>query len=302
MYYKQDRYYHVRRGKWTPLGAQYVTAISKWAGMEGAVQGGYTVAHALEAYIADGEPRLSPATLRGYRNQERHINDVWGVVALEDVTRPEVREWLHAHKSVYAANRKLALLKAALNFAVEKGWLAENPAKGVRRLPGEQARRRVATRDELVKLGEAARPMWRAILSVELLTGMRTRDLRLLDQRNLTPDGIRITHNKTRHETLFQWTDGLRLAVNMAIDAQKVRSLYVFPTRAGGPYTADGFRTEWHKLRAAAGVEGLQFKDLRRTAATFQDDLEAARALLGHTDSRITSRVYRPIDIARPKA
>lgn len=304
MHYRQGRYYHVRRvtgkPKWTPLGDAYVAAIGKWAQIEGAGESALTVAQAIESYLLDGAARLRPTTLRNYRNQADHINDVWGAMALADVTRPDVREWLHAHSSVYAANRKLALFKAALNYAVEKGWLAENPARGVRRLTGEQPRTRIATREEIVKLGDIATPMWRAIISVELLTGMRPADLRTLMRSQLQDDGIPVRQSKTGHRVTYEWTPGLRLAIDMALQAQRVPSLYVFPARGNGPYTADGFKTVWHKLRAAAGIHGLQFRDLRRTAGVFASDLEAARALLGHTDSRITSRVYRPDERAKP--
>ena len=58
--------------------------------------------------------------------------------------------------------------------------------------------------------------------------------------------------------------------------------------------------TMWHRLKHAAGVPDLQFRDLRRSAATNADSLEAARALLGHTSSVITRRVYMRRERVKP--
>ena len=87
--------------------------------------------------------------------------------------------------------------------------------------------------------------------------------------------------------------------IQRVLEIPKAPSLYAFPSRRGGPYSADGFKTVWHRLRAKADIEGLQFRDLRRTAANFASDLQAAQALLGHTDARITVRVYRTRNKAR---
>ena len=58
--------------------------------------------------------------------------------------------------------------------------------------------------------------------------------------------------------------------------------------------------TTWRRLFARAGVEGLQFRDLRRTAATQAATLEDARDLLGHTSTAITRRVHRTWNRVRP--
>ena len=197
------------------------------------------------------------------------------------------------------ANRHLALLRAAYGYAVELGWCEHNPAAGIRRRT-ERPRRRVATPAELSTLADAAKPLWRALIATAVLTGMREGELRVLRRDALIEDGVVVTRTKTGTESLIEWTPALREAIGAALDAPRVESLYVFPSQRGGPYSQERFGTVWRELCTRAGIEGLQFRDLRRTAATQAKTLEDARALLGHSTTAITSRVYRTRDRVRP--
>jgi len=46
------------------------------------------------------------------------------------------------------------------------------------------------------------------------------------------------------------------------------RSTVILTSTDEKPWTADGFRSSWRKARAAAGITGLTFNDLRGTAVT----------------------------------
>ena len=304
LHYSDGGYYHVRRfggGKprWRRVGREYAEALREWARLEGATQDARTVAQAIEAYLVERGPELAPKTRKGYQSSANRIAEWAGAVYLDELTRPDVRRWLHARSAVVSANRDLALLRATYAHAIERGWCEGNPAASVRRHT-ERPRRRIATPDELRKLSEHATPLWRAILAVELLTGMREGELRVFRRDALTDDGVVLVRPKTGAESLIEWTTALRDAISSAIDAHRVESLYVFPSRKGGPYTENGFRVVWRRLCDAAGVENLQFRDLRRTAATAAASLEDARDLLGHTSTAITQRVYRPRNRVKP--
>ena len=304
LFYKFGAYHYVLklkgRPKWERLSADYPTALKKWAERTGAVQGATTVAQAVEAYLVERGPVLAPKTLKSYRSSQDRINAWAGAVFLDELARQEVRAWLHARKkAAVSANRDLALLRAALNFAVECGWIADNPAQGVRR-HAETPRRRIATPEERKALSDAATPLWRALLAMELLTGMDESHIRLLKRSQLTEEGISFTRSKTGVEILIEWSSALREARDAAYAAVTFPSIYVFPARHGGPYTENGFRTMWGRLKDAARVEGLEFRDLRRTAATDSESLEAARDLLGHSSTAITGRVYKVKRRARP--
>ena len=304
LHFKNGAYYHVRRRprgspRWRRLARDYADALRAWARVEGAGQNANTVSQAIEAYLVERGPELAAKTRTGYGSSARRIGEWASPVLLDELTRREVRLWLHARSAAVSANRDLALLRAAYSYAVECGWCETNPAAGVRRRT-ERPRRRVASSDELRALAESARPMWRAILAVAVLTGMREGELRLLRRDALTEDGVLLTRPKSGAESLITWTDALRHAIGAALEAHGVESLYVFPSRNGGPYSEHGFRTVWRRLCDRAGVEGLQFRDLRRTAATAAATLEDARDLLGHGSTAITQRVYRTRNRVKP--
>lgn len=60
------------------------------------------------------------------------------------------------------------------------------------------------------------------------------------------------------------------------------------------PITLEGFKTEWRRTRARAGILDFRFHDTRHTAATrlvrATGNLKAAQRLLGHADIATTSR------------
>src|SRR5690606_7970431 len=68
---------------------------------------------------------------------------------------------------------------------------------------------------------------------------------------------------------------------------------WFFSTRAGNRYSADGFRSIWHRVMAKALASGalecrFQEKDLRARAATDCDSLMEAFELCGHSSLSTT--------------
>jgi len=63
------------------------------------------------------------------------------------------------------------------------------------------------------------------------------------------------------------------------------------------PFTLDGWRKEWKRALAAAGIEDFRFHDLRHTAATrtlnAHKNLSTVKRFLGHKDIKTTMRYTR---------
>ena len=103
---------------------------------------------------------------------------------IRDITRADVRSFLKKYsneRGPVGANRLLAILRQALRYAVEAGYIAESPIAGLsRRLVGgeEKTRDRVLTDDEI-------RSLWRtdaqhtSLLRFLLLTGQRIGETQL---------------------------------------------------------------------------------------------------------------------------
>lgn len=295
--FKHGAYYYVtyRDGLkvWEGLGRDYGVALLKWAEYEGRKpESARNVEHAIAHYLETERHRLRPATMTGYNRSSARLIAVFGNMELCDLKPSEVYEYVRRYGNVQA-NRDKALLSAVYSAARTWGWFAgDNPAKGVRRNV-ERARKRYVTDAELGKLVDSASPQLASIIRFAYLTGMRESDILRVRLGDMSDDGIRVDQGKTGRQQLITWTEELRAVIADARAARgRVSSLWLFAGRAGQPYTGDGFRAMWRRVKLKAGLADVTFHDLRRKAGSDVSD-EHARALLGHQDARTTRKHYR---------
>lgn len=139
------------------------------------------------------------------------------------------------------------------------------------------------SREDFQKLLRAADPMWKAIL---------------LSALNFCMYGIEVSRIRKceidlKRKTLVTKTGCTRVAVLWDATVKAIRALpkageeYVFISREGGPYDAEGIRTAFSKLRKQAGVaETVKFSHIRDGAYTAAieggADLMHAKLLAGH--------------------
>lgn len=302
LYFKHGAYHHVLAHRWKALGPDYAEALREWARREGAGKHAQTVAQAAEAWQLERWPELAAKTRAGYESSLRRLLPVFGACLLNEVAAPDVKGFLRARSAPVSANRDKACLSAIYAFAQSEGWADTNPCATVVRRT-EKPRTRTASDGEVAALAAVAPPLWRALIAVSLLVGARPGELRTLRRADCTERGIDLMRPKTGARSLIEWTPALRLAIDAALEActkNNVVSLWVFPSAKRRPYTVAAFSRAWARLCKKANIEGLQMRDARRTAASAADDLEHARALLGHTSGAITRRVYRVIEKVKP--
>jgi integrase len=312
---RHGAYYHVAtlegRQKWTRLApiSDYGEALRRWAEIEGTdKRQGDTVAEAVHSYLGAFAEQVkagerSAKTLTGYQASSVMLLGVLGDMPLIRVTDQDVRRYRSGRANAdgkpapIAANRELALLSASYGHAAELGWIAAavNPCRHVKRNQ-ERARTRYVTDAEMTRVLASASPTMRAAITISASTGMRMTDLLKLRLSDLTDDGIAIKASKTGKGMVYEWTDVLRAAVEIAKAAKHghaVRSLYLFPGREPGRHmTMDGWESNWARLREKAGVPDLQWRDWRRKAGS-DTTLAHAVELLDHSDGRTTKRHYR---------
>lgn len=116
---------------------------------EEAAKNAPTVESLTKAYLEDYAPSqaLRPSTIRHARQLSCIAIEAIGSRKVEAVTITDIRK-LHGDtraagitrgtKGVYQANRLLALLSKMFSLAIERGWRADNPCKGVRKFPEDQ--------------------------------------------------------------------------------------------------------------------------------------------------------------------
>ena len=139
-----------------------------------------TVADLARIYREVHLPTKRPVSVKNDEmNIAKHILPRLGKMRVADVARADITK-LHREMSSTTptqANRVLALLSVMFNVAkVEKGWIAENPVKGVKRNQ-ENRRNRYLKGPEIMRLGEAlaAHPERSSANAIRLLllTGAR---------------------------------------------------------------------------------------------------------------------------------
>lgn len=114
-----------------------------------------------------------------------------------------------------------------------------------------------------------------------------------LPQRNLTVEAETAKAGKTRHVRLNDEAISiLRTWREQSRREGVIRSVYVFCDSQGQPFS--DMRTSWEGLLKAAKIENFRWHDLRHTFASnlviAGVDLNKVRALLGHSDYKMTLR------------
>lgn len=261
---------------------------------------------------------------------DAHILPTWGDTLLIGITAPALRRWheklaaqparkrtgQHATKQAYrdkpvtadekrarksTANRILTVFKAILNRAFRDGLVSDDTAW--RRVkPFENADEPVTRflKDaEAARLVNACKADFRPLVKAALFTGCRYGELVRLEVADVNTDtgliyvSAEAKSGKGRHVPLSD--DGLDF-IQTAI-AGKTGTSYVFTRSDGEPW---GKNHHVRLLRAAceqAKIEpAIGFHDLRHTYASLLAqagaDLLTISKLLGHADTRVTSRHY----------
>jgi integrase len=289
-----------------------------------------TIGNLLDRYALEVIPTKSAASQVSNRNQMRKVREIFGSMPLAPFKPQLIYQFVDARSQKkldpesgrmrggkITAYREVELLSHAFTKAVEWGYIDRHPFKGEVRLQGEAPRTRYVEDWEIVealKLDSRRKKgsvlMIQAYLRLKLLTGLAQGDLlRLQPDKHFKEDGIHnIRHktaNKVGKETIYQWSEELKLAVEMALDARpKKDSKFLFCTQAGEGYIdeavgrSSAWKSMWQRFMARVltetkVTESFTEHDLRAKVGSDADSVEHAQALLAHADPSTTKRIYR---------
>lgn len=264
-----------------------------------------TTRYAVEAHIlpALGDKEASTLTTAALRKwhqdlaaQPARVRSAKGKPPGERSTdRPE-----HERKRKATANRVLAILKAALNFAFREGrlpsdqaWRRVKPFKGV-----DAPRVRFLDQEEGRRLLNACDPDFRRLVQAALLTGCRYGELTRLRVADFSGDlgAVYIRESKSqkaRH--VYLNADGLALFESLT--AGRLGAERTFLRADAEPW---GKAHQARRMEAASETAritpAVSFHILRHTYASLYlmngGDLPALAQQLGHSDTRMTVRHY----------
>jgi integrase len=189
-------------------------------------------------------------------------------------------------------------LRSILYDALREGYLSENPATKINPIKGVQARQRFLDPEEIVRLLVAAEqiaPWLRDVIVFALHSGMRRGEIQAMcwpDILDIPGGGKVVTLAKTKSgkpRTVICTKGMIEVLDRQSLQRDEANDR-VFSI------SAMTWRRRWEKARAAAGLDDIDFHDLRRTNATQAAasgvDLRTLAARIGHTDLAMLERHY----------
>lgn len=293
---KHGRYYARRNKRWIPLSRadEGERALAKAIAELSPDTAPRTIGELLIEYRREGTKELSAVTRKEYERMiDGELTVVFGRMRLEALTTSIVAQHLERgkrEKRAVAVNRERAVLSAAYEFGLRRGFVQSNPCRGVKRNT-ERPRSRYVTHAELRRLIVGSPVQFRDLIWVAYLTGMRLTDLRQLRRDALNEKGVEVTESKTGKRKLYEWTPLLRAVVRRAL--RRADSLAIKRKRPASPWVlTNRFGQQWSQAAVSSEigrqVPGFRFRDLRRKAAS-----DADHNVLGHSGQMLRRYVDR---------
>ncbi|MGF1641267.1 MAG: tyrosine-type recombinase/integrase [Rhodospirillales bacterium] len=279
-----------------------------------------TVADLVDTYLRDG-PAANPGKKQSsWRTDEsnlrRHVVPLLGTRPVATLTRADIERFqadVAAGKSAAklrtkargvarvaggsgTAGRTLAVLAAMLNFAVDRGLIATNVARGVRR-PPQRLRERFLSEAEVARLAATIAEMEAAgdvngtvaaAIRLLMLTGARKGEVLALrwSEVDFERGVLRLPDSKTGAKVIPLGAPALELLAGLPRNGERVFPGWIHGSAATIPHKA------WRLIVERAELSGLRIHDLRHSFASFAvasgESLFLVGKVLGHRQSRTT--------------
>lgn len=267
---------------------------------------------------------LSPTTKVFYDSKQSVILRSFGERFVEDIKPDEIQRFLNERAKKYkkkTIHDDLAFLKMVLDSAVNDGIILKNPARDSRIFNPADGNEETATltREQIAAIQEAIPRLEdkreRCLLGLLAYSSMRREELLALRwesidfQANtfeiksaLVYPNSRPTFKTTKTKAgkrVFPMDVHLR---EILLSCQKERGLIICADD-GGPLTLHGYQKLWKELSGHIELYGMTAINFRTTFATMAVasgvDIRTTQALMGHSDPKMTLKVYAKVETTR---
>jgi excisionase family DNA binding protein len=233
----------------------------------------------------------------------KKIGEFFGAFRLKEITGIMILNFRESRlKQVISRltiNRECALLKKMFNWAIEKGYLQENPVRKVKMYSEKDtARDRVLSQKEEANLLQELAVHLKPIIIFALHTGLRYREILELKWKNVDLERrhIKVEHTKSG-KVRFIPVNSILFAELVRLK-QAAKGEKVFPWR--------NVRTGFENACRRAKIANFTFHDLRRTFGTRLlergVDIVTISKLYGHSSVLVTQNYLHPADELSKKA
>lgn len=304
-------YYYDHGGKprkEEPLGCDYGLAIQRWAEIEREgserAQAVITFRYVADRYRAEVIPEKAPRTQKDNTAELAKLIEFFDDPPgpLDAITPQHVKQYLRwrGRKAKVRANREKALLSHVWNWARGEGYTdLPNPCAGIKGFR-EIGRDTYVEDDEFGAMWDAGSAMLRDAMDLAYLCGQRPSDTLRMSETHIKGGCLEVRQSKTGAKVRIEVTGELAGVLDR-IRARKRRNA-VYSTRLvvmdnGQAPALKTLQKHWSEARDAAGLPGLQLRDLRAKAGTDTTDnvgdIRAAQKQLGHRNIATTERYVR---------
>ena len=242
-----------------------------------------------------GRQQLAALTADDIQKFQRDVTD--GKTQADEKTRKRGRAIVKGGPA--AATRATVVLSAMLQWAMDRKFRTDNPARGIK-LNKANKRERFLSGAELARLGEAfskaelqgLNRKSLAILRLLVLTGARRNEIASLKWEHVDFErkAFRLPDSKTGAKVVPLGAPAL--AVLNGLTRNK-GSPWVFPASTGKGHHV-GMPRIWRKLKAMAGLKDVRMHDLRHGFASIAvadgSSLYLVGKVLGHSQAATTQR------------
>lgn len=292
--------YYRRGGRNIRIGGDPGTA--QWLDSYNRIHAGFergsgdgTLSELIGKYRASPEfTGRAPRTRHDYERMLAILDGGFG--HLRVATMP--REFVYRLRDKYAAtprkaNYLIAMLSILFNFAVERGWRPDNPMHGFKGRLREGPGHRPWTADEVEGFLEAAPlPIYRAAM-MALCTGQRQGDVLRMVWSQYDGEAIEVIQGKTGERL---WIPAHRDLKAMLAGMDRAAAV-ILTTTTGLAWNAGHFKKEFRLAVGAAGMEGIVFHGLRKTATAMLADAGCTEReimdITGHRTAAMVSLYVR---------
>lgn len=303
---KSNRAWYVQiDGKQVPLGTDKAAAFDEFHKLmlkhgQGMPLGTKTVRDVLDAYWNWYKTTMAAETVAHrtpiLKSFGKSVPTTLKVSALRGY---HVQRWLdekYPKANSTTRNTLISIIKAAMNWAVEQGYVDVNPIAGLKK-PQARIRQEFVPAVEWQKVLDLATDQeFRDYLTVMLTTGARATEMFKFEDTHF--DGSKLvlpiidSKGKKRSRVIYLPDEALAIVKRLAQRPGKL-----FRNRKGKPWNRNSIRLRFRRLKKELKMPKLCATTLRHSYAHYrltvvkQDALTVSK-LMGHVDTRMISQRY----------
>lgn len=266
---------------------------------------------------------LKPQSLGNLKSQIKGVNYYIGDKLAKDIQRSDIeqiRAELIEEDHIDKYNKALGIIRAVFNYAIECGFVLNNPTLGMKRISIKRNTRALTDEERLLFEKTDLNEFERCFTSLLLYSGLRRSEALALSDSDIHFDEGYINVNKTL--VLSKASTSPEIIQDMPKSDSGIRKIpishYLYPilfnycqnrtgllflSEEGNPLGSSTFRKRWQsmlqKLEAVNGkpiAEDITPHIFRHTYTSdlvkAGMDIKTAQYLLGHADAKTTLNVY----------